>query len=106
MAADAAVNFNLLHRTCKLVVLLCFLHISVTIVFYIRSLDIRFAFVQNQQTYNQSAPARQPAVSPTEGPPTGWTRTSRDEPPRTLDKCPDTSPLLGESGLGSERARR
>ncbi|KAK5864280.1 hypothetical protein PBY51_015536 [Eleginops maclovinus] len=42
-------DFSLLHRTCKLVVLLCFLHISVTLFFYVRSLDIPSAFVQNQQ---------------------------------------------------------
>lgn len=55
MPGDSTVNFNLLHRTCKLVVLLCFLHISVTVVFYVRSLDIRFAFVQNQQSHEHTA---------------------------------------------------
>lgn len=49
MAADASVNFGLLNRTCKLVVLLCFLHISVTLFFYVRSFDVRPAFAQNQQ---------------------------------------------------------
>lgn len=107
MAADAAVNFNLLHRTCKLVVLLCFLHISVTIVFYIRSLDIRFAFVQNQQTYNhstQSNQLRHPAVTSqveSQKPVKGWPQRSpedkEEEPPKKLDKCPETSPLLGKS---------
>uniref|UniRef100_A0A3Q3W9X0 Beta-1,4-galactosyltransferase n=1 Tax=Mola mola TaxID=94237 RepID=A0A3Q3W9X0_MOLML len=52
MAGDTTVNFNLLHRTCKLVVLLCLLHISVTVVFYVRSLDIRLGFVENQQAHN------------------------------------------------------
>ncbi|XP_072315722.1 beta-1,4-galactosyltransferase 1 [Eucyclogobius newberryi] len=51
MAGNASVNFNFLNRTCKLVVLLCFLHISVTLFFYVRSFDVRFAFVQNQQQY-------------------------------------------------------
>ncbi|KAF1385138.1 hypothetical protein PFLUV_G00127560 [Perca fluviatilis] len=54
MAGDSTVNFSLLHRTCKLVVLLCFLHISVTVFFYVRSLDIRFAFVRNQQSHSNS----------------------------------------------------
>ncbi|KAJ0023537.1 hypothetical protein NQD34_003436 [Periophthalmus magnuspinnatus] len=49
MAADASVNFHWLNRTCKVVVLLCFLHISVTLFFYVRSFDLRVAFVQNQQ---------------------------------------------------------
>uniref|UniRef100_A0A673APL0 Beta-1,4-galactosyltransferase n=1 Tax=Sphaeramia orbicularis TaxID=375764 RepID=A0A673APL0_9TELE len=74
MAADSPVNFNLLNRTCKLVVLLCLLHISVTVVFYVRSLDIRFAFVQNQQSGHRVA--------------------SPEEPQKQLDKCPETSPLL------------
>ncbi|CAJ1059316.1 beta-1%2C4-galactosyltransferase 1 [Xyrichtys novacula] len=46
------VNFNLLHRTCKLVVLLSLLHIAVTVFFYVRSMDVRVAFVQNQQSRN------------------------------------------------------
>ncbi|XP_034722381.1 pharyngeal muscle protein 2-like [Etheostoma cragini] len=54
MAGDSPVNFSLLHRTCKLVVLLCFLHISVTVFFYVRSLDIRFAFAPNQQSHSNS----------------------------------------------------
>ena len=105
MAADAAVNFNLLHRTCKLVVLLCFLHISVTIVFYIRSLDIRFAFVQNQQSYQHSTQSSQPrhpsAASHVESQETQkvWTPKSPEEKetPKKLEKCPETSPLLGKS---------
>ncbi|XP_078116095.1 beta-1,4-galactosyltransferase 1 isoform X2 [Sander vitreus] len=54
MAGDSTVNFSLLHRTCKLVVLLCFLHISVTVFFYVRSLDIPFAFARNQQSHSNS----------------------------------------------------
>ncbi|XP_020789084.1 beta-1,4-galactosyltransferase 1 [Boleophthalmus pectinirostris] len=49
MAAEGSVNFQWLNRTCKLVVLLCLLHISVTIFFYVSSFDLRFAFVRNQQ---------------------------------------------------------
>lgn len=112
MAADAAVNFNLLHRTCKLVVLLCFLHISVTIVFYIRSLDVRFAYAQKQQTYNHSTPSnRQPAVTTrvesqvTHKPLEGWSPENvEQEPPKKLEKCPETSPLLGKSPGAAWRA--
>ncbi|GAA6225605.1 beta-1,4-galactosyltransferase 1 [Lates japonicus] len=74
MPGDTTVNFNLLHRTCKLVVLLCFLHISVTVVFYVRSLDLRFAFVQNQQSHNNPTQVNQPRN-------TGF--TSRAEPKDT-----------------------
>uniref|UniRef100_A0A668AYM2 Beta-1,4-galactosyltransferase n=1 Tax=Myripristis murdjan TaxID=586833 RepID=A0A668AYM2_9TELE len=66
--------FNLLHRTCKLVVLLCLLHISVTLIFYVRSLDIRFAFVQNQSSNITES---------------GGTTEAKE-----LEKCPETSPLL------------
>lgn len=112
MAADASLNFSLLHRTCKLVVLLCFLHISVTLVFYIRSLDTRFAFVQNQQTYNnvtQSNPVRnrvvtsqvQSEVTQKQGEATSGDQKNPDEkeeePPKELGNCPETSPLLGKS---------
>lgn len=102
MAADSSVNFNLLHRTCKLVVLLCFLHISVTVVFYIRSLDIRFAFVQNQQTYNdgtQSTQVQNQEPGKVKG--TNWNQTTlqeeEEELPKELGKCPETSPQLGKS---------
>lgn len=103
MAGDGAVNFNLLHRTCKLVVLLCFLHISVTIVFYLRSMDGRLAFVRNQQTYNYSDQLRHRAVSPPVESQetqkvTGRTQKNleekTEEPPKKLEKCPETSPLL------------
>lgn len=103
MAADAAVNFNLLHRTCKLVVLLCFLHISVTIVFYIRSLDLRFAYAQKQQTYNRSTNPRPAITSGVEAqesqePLKGRTHKKVEAaPPKKLEKCPETSPLLGKS---------
>ncbi|TWW55506.1 beta-1,4-galactosyltransferase 1 [Takifugu flavidus] len=99
MAADASVNFNLLHRTCKLVVLLCFLHISVTVVFYIRSLDVRFAFVQNQQTYNNATQSNQvrhrEVTSHVQSQETQKNPDKKEEePPKELGKCPETSPLL------------
>lgn len=104
MPGDSAVNFSLLHRTCKLVVLLCFLHISVTVVFYVRSLDIRFAFVQNQQSHsnvNQTSRGRSTTVTSRTEP--GRTdpplelrsgEKAAEEPVKKLDRCPETSPLL------------
>lgn len=64
MAADAPVSFNFLNRTCKLVVLLCFLHISVTLFFYVRSFDVRLAFVQNQQHNPKFIPLNRNQVLP------------------------------------------
>ncbi|XP_022617064.1 beta-1,4-galactosyltransferase 1 [Seriola dumerili] len=118
MPGDSSVNFNLLHRTCKLVVLLCFLHISVTVVFYVRSLDIRFAFVQNQQSNNNATqrnhlrntgftsraelkkaeskrdrPEAEPRDEPQ--PPEHHPEAKQaEEPEKKLQKCPETSPLL------------
>lgn len=46
---DSTGNFSLLQRTCSLVVLLCFLHIFVTVIYYMRNSDSRPAFAQNQQ---------------------------------------------------------
>lgn len=111
MAADLSVNFNLLHRTCKLVVLLCLLHISVTVVFYIRSLDNPFSFAQNQQSqYNVSQPDHfthyrpqtEPVVVQVNGPtevqqPEAEPSEQAVEPQEKLEKCPETSPLLGKA---------
>ncbi|XP_054647975.1 beta-1,4-galactosyltransferase 1 [Dunckerocampus dactyliophorus] len=99
MAADPSVNFKLLHRTCKLVVLLCFLHITVTIFFYVRSLDIPSAFVQNQQNHNnstgtgtESKPSLDAGVPVTRA---NDTQSKEEgEQKKRLDKCPETSPLL------------
>ncbi|XP_053734685.1 beta-1,4-galactosyltransferase 1 isoform X1 [Synchiropus splendidus] len=105
MPADS-VNFNLLHRTCKLVVLLCLLHIFVTVVFYVRSLDIRFAFVQNQQNYKHTASGQKTGgVTQTESDrklasgangtiQQSLTQSSNRESGKVLEKCPETSPLL------------
>ncbi|CAN9515225.1 unnamed protein product [Ophioblennius macclurei] len=98
MPGETTVNFNLLHRTCKLVVLLCFLHISVTVVFYVRSLDIRFAFVQNQQSHNRST--RLPSArdnkdaKPGQGSPDPRPPEVKAAPATELKTCPETSPLL------------
>ncbi|XP_072251201.1 beta-1,4-galactosyltransferase 1 [Leuresthes tenuis] len=97
MVGDSSLNFNLLHRICKLVVLLCFLHISVTVVFYVRSLDSRFAFVQNQQSHrvlpNQDRlSARNGSKEAVTGLQTA--AEQKQEPAKNLEKCPETSPLL------------
>lgn len=117
MPADSTVNFNLLHRACKLVVLLCFLHISVTVVFYVRSLDIRFAFVQNQQSHNNGTQPNQvrnqlEVTSKTESKEAETMKAlaaevqqqeqkppeeKAEEPVKKLEKCPETSPLLGKT---------
>ncbi|XP_056154711.1 beta-1,4-galactosyltransferase 1 isoform X2 [Lampris incognitus] len=117
MPGDSSMSFSFLNRTCKLVVLLCFLHISVTLIFYVTSLDVRFAFVQHQQSRRVSSFARASnltsrdvvaprraatASSPAEG------GDTRDEVPaaggeeeekkvtnaKKLERCPDASPLL------------
>lgn len=121
MAGDSTVSFSLLHRTCKLVVLLCLLHISVTVVFYVRSLDLRFAFVQNQQSHNNVTQPNQVRVTvlpsrtepkeaetknevpaevqqqdqQIEPKPPGEQRA--EEPVKKLERCPETSPLLGKT---------
>lgn len=115
MAGDSTTSFSLLHRTCKLVVLLCFLHISVTVVFYVRSLDIRFAFAQNQQSHHVTTQTNR--VRNTELPREKGVAAKLDpqqnrndkpelpkdelKPPeqpveekKKLEKCPETSPLL------------
>lgn len=110
MAGESALRFSLLHRTCQLVVLLCLLHISVTVVFYVRSLDIRFAFVQNQQSHSNvtqlnqithTGSSRSAEPQPTEArkdvpQPGHGARPSPPEPQpgQKLEKCPETSPLL------------
>ncbi|CAL1586808.1 unnamed protein product [Knipowitschia caucasica] len=124
MAADAAVNFNFLHKTCKVVVLLCVLHIFVTLFFYMRSSDSSIAFVQNQQqnprffaSNNRSSPSEQTAAVNGErasesrgdeerraGGEEGQqsqaqavvkeSENKQQEPERKLGKCPETSPLL------------
>ncbi|XP_054453593.1 beta-1,4-galactosyltransferase 1 [Anoplopoma fimbria] len=97
MAADSNVRFSLLQRTCQLVVLLCLVHISVTVFFYVRSLDGKPAFVQNQQTHNvstQQNQLRNPKV--TTGTEPNGTESQKEEPveEKKLEKCPETSPLL------------
>ncbi|XP_038142566.1 beta-1,4-galactosyltransferase 1 [Cyprinodon tularosa] len=101
-----ATDFNLIHRTCKLVVLLCFLHISVTVFFYVRSMDIRFSFAQNQQSHTNLSRSSHglPSVSNSrteqpEAPTLKAEENQRGEPDQNPkekqpEKCPETSPLL------------
>ncbi|XP_039976131.1 beta-1,4-galactosyltransferase 1 [Xiphias gladius] len=123
MPGDSTVNFNLIHRICKLVVLLCFLHISVTVVFYVRSMDMRFTFVQNQQSQTnvtnlnqlrntglssrgepkaaetkEDVPAEVQQEHEPRDEPKSLERQPEEreakEPVKKLEKCPEPSPLL------------
>lgn len=106
MTGDSNVNFTVLHRTCKLVVLLCLLHISVTLVFYLRSFDIRLAFVQNQQSHKPKdlttskilkdvELTEQDSVQPRKV--SGVVDVANvSEEIKILGNCPETSPLLGK----------
>lgn len=101
MPGESSVNFSVLHRICKLVVLLCFLHIAVTVVFYVRSFDFRLAFVQNQQSSNNIPKIQNnnPVVTSGLEPAKDGDKVSEEgevleQPVKKLEKCPETSPLL------------
>ncbi|XP_018615267.1 beta-1,4-galactosyltransferase 1 [Scleropages formosus] len=93
---DSLGNLSLLQRICTVVVLLCFVHISVTLLYYLRTLDLRGSFLQNQQA-NSPSPneAKEPA---------GVTEAHRlrsalgsnvsGEAGGGLEPCPERSPLL------------
>ncbi|XP_036372598.1 beta-1,4-galactosyltransferase 1-like [Megalops cyprinoides] len=101
---DTTLNFTLLHRICSVVVLLCVVHLSVTLFFYVRTLDLRISFLQNQETqiptqienstvsskYNISETTKNSAVSTR----VILTPNATEKAARALDKCPDPSPLL------------
>ncbi|KAK7137702.1 hypothetical protein R3I94_013376 [Phoxinus phoxinus] len=92
---DAVVNFSLLQRTCSLVVVLCFLHISVTLIYYMRNSDSRKAFVQNQQTPQMHRKLTEQKVTTEDirlnrlSSVTNFTETERK-----LETCPDNPPHL------------
>ncbi|XP_051715645.1 beta-1,4-galactosyltransferase 1 isoform X2 [Ctenopharyngodon idella] len=89
---DAAANFSLLQRTCSLVVVLCLLHISVTIVYYMRNSDSRQAFVQNQQSPQIHRKLAEQKVNTDDiklPSPTNATK-----PEKKLETCPDNPPRL------------
>lgn len=98
MSGDSSASFSFLHRTCKLLVLLCLLHISVTVFLYVRSLDFRLNFVQNQRSrnHNPTVPSPLTASGPVLQPEPKEVDFQREqhEEPQHLEGCPDTSPLL------------
>lgn len=93
---DSNVNFNFLHKTCTLVVLLCCLHIFVTVVYYVRSMDFTQQFVQSQQQSQQvQRKLEEHAESTEEGKPSSTLVSNSTVHEKELEKCPETSPLLG-----------
>ncbi|XP_028816484.1 beta-1,4-galactosyltransferase 1 [Denticeps clupeoides] len=96
---DTTVNFSVLNRVCKLVVLFCLLHISVTLFYYVKSMDLRHKFLQ---VHSQGRLGRDEQVSPTapgvtqvaEGRNDSATAGRVAESPRVARKCPDPSPIL------------
>ncbi|KAJ3588306.1 hypothetical protein NHX12_011899, partial [Muraenolepis orangiensis] len=116
-------NFSGVHRICKLVVLLCFLHISVTLIFYVITFVLRPTILQKHQysaTGRRNSTARPYAsatnvtsaataagrdddggskgpllaVSGGGGPQPTAAAAAGDDERVTLGKCPQTSPLL------------
>lgn len=93
---DASGNFSLLHRTCSLVVLLCFLHISVTVIYYVRNSDSRQAFAQNQQGPQIHRKLTEQRVTTEESQQKLPSVSNVTETERKLETCPDNPPRLGE----------
>uniref|UniRef100_A0A672QDF8 Beta-1,4-galactosyltransferase n=1 Tax=Sinocyclocheilus grahami TaxID=75366 RepID=A0A672QDF8_SINGR len=91
---DAPGNFNLLHRTCSLVVLLCLLHISVTVIYYMRNSDLRQTFVQNQQSPQIHRKLAEQRVTTEESPQRLPSVSNVTETERKLETCPDNPPRL------------
>ncbi|KAJ8271257.1 hypothetical protein COCON_G00101160 [Conger conger] len=99
---ESTLNFSLLHRTCSLVVVLCILHLSVTLFYYLRTLNNKeLSFVQNQQTQIKNstvAPEVIPkttlssAVKNASDIPLIVTEKAKVLP--VLPKCPDQGPTL------------
>ncbi|KAF5896128.1 beta-1,4-galactosyltransferase 1-like [Clarias magur] len=89
---DPNVNFNFLHKTCTLVVLLCCLHICVTVVYYVRSQQ------QNHQNPRKLDGHAGTSEAITEVPKSSSTLLTFNitvtEKDVQLEKCPDPSPLL------------
>ncbi|XP_067313227.1 beta-1,4-galactosyltransferase 1 isoform X2 [Pseudorasbora parva] len=89
---DAAVNFSLLQRTCSLVVVLCVLHISVTVVYYMRNSDSSQAFAQNQQNpqIHRKLTEQKFTTEDIRLPPV----RNLTETEKKLETCPDNPPHL------------
>ncbi|XP_028316150.1 beta-1,4-galactosyltransferase 1 isoform X2 [Gouania willdenowi] len=83
MPATSTGSFTLLHRFCALVVLLTFVHISVSLVFYVCSTDVSTAFLSIPKNPNRTVATEQ-------------LRSAEDHLGKELElqQCPDTSPLL------------
>lgn len=94
---DTNVNFGVLHRTCKLLVLFCFLYISITLVYYAKSVNFRVAFLQNQQSHVKTEPVKVEVKDTGESELVGTQGSNSSEPrPKPQEQCPDPSPLLGK----------
>ncbi|XP_041916860.1 beta-1,4-galactosyltransferase 1 [Alosa sapidissima] len=95
---DSNVNFGVLHRTCKLLVFFCFVYISATLVYYAKSVNFRLAFVQNQQSHSKTESSKLEAkdAGASELIVTLGSNFSESSEPghKTLEQCPDPSPLL------------
>ncbi|KAL7849834.1 hypothetical protein SRHO_G00191830 [Serrasalmus rhombeus] len=97
---DSNVNFSFLHRTCTLVVLLCFLHISVTVFYYVRSIDFKQTFLQNQQIQQDQRKltayvhGSEGETKPTTTFPLSRHHNATEKSLENLEKCPDPSPIL------------
>ncbi|XP_035274053.1 beta-1,4-galactosyltransferase 1-like [Anguilla anguilla] len=99
---DSTLNFSLLHRTCSLVVILCIVHLSVTLFYYLRTLDLRLSFVQNQQMQVLSD-IKNSTISLEVIIPKATSSALKNannfvlnvtEKAKVLEKCPDPSPIL------------
>lgn len=94
---DSNVNFGVLHRTCKLLVFFCFVYITATLVYYAKSVNFRLAFVQNQQSHVKTDPIKlEVKYSGALELKTTLGSNSSEPGPKTLEQCPDPSPLLGK----------
>lgn len=98
-----SLNFSLLQRTCSLVVLLCFLHIFVTVIYYVRNSDSRQTFVQNQQTPQIHRKLTEQRVTADE--PTQASVSNVTEPEKNLETCPDNPPRLGKNIKNIEKGQ-
>ncbi|KAL2089106.1 hypothetical protein ACEWY4_016005 [Coilia grayii] len=93
---EANANFGVLHRTCKALVFLCFIYISVTLVYYAKSVNFRLDFMQNQQSQVRTEPNKLASkdVGALATRDTQAVNSTKTETTKTLEKCPDPSPLL------------
>lgn len=92
---DSNVNCNVLHKTCTLVVLLCVLHIFVTVVYYVRTLDFRQTIVQ--QTFLIQRKLKEEINVPGEEVNDSVSVLDSNLTGTVKERCPDPSPLLGRT---------